>query len=367
MRKKATVALMAILLGVSLVAAAGRPANRPSKWGFLYAVPQPECPSQGDPCQFETRLLVIDGENMRVALTTPHLYIPRSTGFWEVGIIVPKSVSKPKPDQQKEESDEGTQQPDADNLLDWQLWAAPIAQKPALPEHSAKEEASPPEETEQGDELRRVSLSWVGTDYVSVTEQRGEYTSSPTILSIDGVVRSADLPWTPTVPDVVLKKDLDSCVDEKSDFNTSSFLETADQSWSIVRGRMRWEFAWSFSHSGRALRGYEAACTTSLSPPKELVGNGALSVGWNQVLLKVPDARTAFSSPDGSLVLVFTSTQVLALRREGDSLGEPFARVFVPQGQIVSGQWAVGKYVDAWTDQLSHAKSWIGDNFFGKH
>ena len=45
-----------------------------------------------------------------------------------------------------------------------------------------------------------------------------------------------------------------------------------------------------------------------------------------------------------------------------NALGQPFARVFLPQGaspsEIISGQWAVGRYVDAWFEQLSHAKSW---------
>ncbi len=121
---------------------------------------------------------------------------------------------------------------------------------------------------------------------------------------------------------------------------------------------MRWEFEWTFSHSGRAARGYEASCSTSLHPPKELVGNDALGLGWNKVLSKVPDAQTAFASPDQSLILVFTKTQVLALRREANGLGAPFARVFLPVRDVLSAQWAIGKYADQWAEQLSQAESW---------
>jgi hypothetical protein len=76
------------------------------------------------------------------------------------------------------------------------------------------------------------------------------------------------------------------------------------------------------------------------------------------VLARVPDARTAFASPDRSLVLVFTNTQILALRHEGSTLGVPFARVFLATSEVVSGQRPIGKYADAWAEQLSYAKSW---------
>jgi hypothetical protein len=302
--------------------------------------------------------VVIERDKMRVAMDSPHLYFPRKNGFWEIGITLPKMVSSQRPKAGEQANDEETQQAEASNEPVLQLWAAPLGIKPTLPELSTTPEESNAQE-EAEDQLRRLSISWVGTDYLSVTAHRGEYTTSPVILSIDGISRTPpEIIWTPKALDTVLRKDLESCVDEKSDFNTRGFLEDADQAWSIARGRMRWEFEWSFSHSGRALRGYGAACPTSLRPPRELVGGDALGVGWNQVLARVPDARTAFASPDHSLVLVFTDSQILALRHEGSTLGEPFARVFLAAREVVSGQWAVGKYADAWTEQLSHAKSW---------
>lgn len=83
-----------------------------------------------------------------------------------------------------------------------------------------------------------------------------------------------------------------------------------------------------------------------------------MGVGWNQVLSQVPDALTAFSSPDHSIVLVLASGQVLALKHEGNTLGASFVRVFLPSSEVVSAQWVVGKYSDARAEQLSHAKSW---------
>jgi len=357
MRKSVLLALALIARSMALAAAATPPDQTTSKFGFLFAVVRPDCASENS-CrsQFQTRLVVIEGSKMSVAVNSPHLYFPRKSGFWEIGITLPKMASSAQPQANEQANDEEAQQVEPSKEPALQLWAAPAGVKPTFSEPSAKPEATPQEDD---DELRSLSLSWVGTDYLSVTEQIGEYTSSPLILPIDAVARNdAENPWRPKAPDAVLRKDLENCVDEKSDFNNREFLEDADQAWSIARGRMAWEFEWTFSHSGRALRGYQAACATSLRPPRALVGSDALEVGWNQVLARVPDARTAFASPDQSLVLVFTNGQILALKREGTTLGAPFARVFVTSSEIISGQWAVGKDADAWAEQLAHSKSW---------
>jgi hypothetical protein len=357
MRPLPTVALF--LVSVILAPIADAADRVPSKLGFLFATRDAQC-GLGSLCstEFNTTLLVIDGEKMRVAVTSPHFYVPRKSGFWELGVSLPGTLAgmKPQPEPQNAE----------DTEFVWQLWAAPLGTKPALPppptqDASTSEQTTREEEpSDDSDELKELRVTWAGTDYLSVDEQIGEYRTLHLILRLDDVAHNQDdSPWTPKRSDADVRKDIENCVDEKSDFNTHEFLDDAAQAWSISRGRMRWEFQWTFSHDGRALRGYEAACSPSVRPPRELVGSDELGVGWNQVLAKVPDAQSAFAAPDRSLVLVFTGTQILALRREGEGLGSPFARVFLPTTEVLAGQWAVGRFSDEWESQLSQAKSWI--------
>jgi hypothetical protein len=357
-KKSALFAFGLIAITGSLVTVA-MPGAHSSKLGFFFAIRNPvktECSEDICLGHFETRLLMIDGDRMRVVVQTPHLYTPRNTGFWEVGALTPKSLSNPQSGARSEGGEKDMQQGSASAGFDWQLWAAPIGKKPTLPASSAEQNASA---EERGSEIRRIELYWIGTDYLSFVELIGEYTETHAIMSIDEIARNASgEPWKPAVPEAVYKKDFEDCVDERSDFNTRTFLEGAEQGWSISRGKLGWEFNWAFGYSSGAARGYSTGCATSLRPPKELVGSDALGVGWNQVLSKVPDALTAFVSPDHSIVLVLTSGQVLALKREGNTLGAPFARVFLPCSEVLAAQWAVGKYADAWAEQLSHAKSW---------
>jgi hypothetical protein len=344
-------------------------ADPPQKLAFLFAMPQSACPDEYE-CgngqgAFETFLLVIDGGQMKVAVRTPHLYFPRKSGFWEVGILPPKISEGQK--------NGGTDSPAWD---DWKLWASPMGQKPALapaPEKTEKVETSEEgKETEQRGGVRYFTLSWVGSDSLSFTDYfesyAGDlsYVTAPMILSIDDVATLAysqfsSIPaWTPPTSPEQYQRDLARCVseDEEKPGYSRAALETATQGWRIIRGRMRWDFEWSLNHGTGAARGYNAICATSLRPPRSLIGADSLKIAWNQILPRIPDAQTAFSSPDGSVLLVFTKSQILAFRPAEGALSKPFATLNNDPYPILMAQWAIGKYADNWAQILSQAKSW---------
>jgi hypothetical protein len=90
--KKLAFAILFLLVSFS----SSYPADPPTKLALLFAVPQSSCPEDFE-CghgqgAFETFLLVIDGDQMKVAVRTPHLYVPRKSGFWEIGILPPKNL-----------------------------------------------------------------------------------------------------------------------------------------------------------------------------------------------------------------------------------------------------------------------------------
>jgi hypothetical protein len=344
-------------------------ADPPQKLAFLFAVPQSSCPDEYD-CSngqgaFETYLLVIDGDQMRLAVRTPHLYFPRKSGFWEVGIFPPKISDGQKSD--------GTNSLAWD---DWKLWAAPVGQKPALTPAPEKIEKAETIEngkgTEQGGGVRYFTISWVGTDYLAFTDYfesyAGDlsYVTAPMILPIDEVAKLAysqfsSIPaWTPPTSPEQYRRDVHRCVSagvEEPGYSVDA-LESASQGWRIIRGRMRWDFEWSLNHGTGAARGFNAICATSLRPSRALVGTDSLKLGWDRILPHVPDAQTAFSSPDGSILLVFTKRQILAFRPGEGALSRPFATLDNDPHPILMTQWAVGKYADNWAQILAHAKSW---------
>lgn len=257
----------------------GYAADPPPKLAFLFAVPQSNCP-EGYDCgsgqgAFETFLLVIDGDQMKIALRTPHLYVPRKSGFWEIGILPPKIL--------------GARDKDGGNSptwWDWRLWAAPAGQKPVLASPAEEEKSEDAENSEFGGGIRYFSLSWVGNDYLAFTdyfETSGAslvYVTAPMILPIDdlgntGYLESGSVKaWTPPITPEQRERDLARCVSEDQEDATYSrdSLESATQGWLISRGRMRWVFEWSFKTDPG-----QPAVTTP--PARLLFGLRALSSG----------------------------------------------------------------------------------------
>jgi hypothetical protein len=354
--KRLSLALLLCALPFSVA----RSADPPRKFAFLFAVPQTTCPDGYDCGQgqaaFESYLLLIDGDRMQIAVSTPHLLIPRKSGFWELALVPPKKLP------------EGDTPPAGSlDAYEWKLWAAPAGQKPVLPTITKTDQ-----DPETG--LHQFAVSWVGSDYLSITDyfefvdslSNTESQTSILILPIDDLAKSgypysAGLKsWSPDLPADTSARDLAKCVSENDPEGGHSreFLESAQQGWTIKRGRMRWEFEWRFTQGSGVDRGNDTTCDTSLRPPRTLVGSDHLNLNWNQILPHVPDAQTAFSSPDGVLLLVFTKTRILAFHPQDGALGKPVASVLFSSPNMVMAQWAVGKYADSWVDQLSHLALW---------
>lgn len=373
-------ASLLLLAAANTFAQAQAPPQTPKKVAFLFAVGSPAHDSEG-PSEFRTMLLVIEGDRMRLAVSVPGLVVPRKDGFWRVGILPPQPLSaaeaksllaKAAARGQRVEIEGGEESPETSLTeeglwYDWKLWASPLGKEPVLAPREPDEEG----ELLSGGGVRYLTISWVGSDYVSMTDNYAtqgpmlNYVTAPMILPLDAIAKDGyaefigGKTWIPAVPENILQRDLENCVDDSDpeSFTSREMLESAYQSWSIIRGRIRWIFQWGFNHGSGAARGYNATCPTSARPPAQLVGLDSLAVPWTEVLRRVPDAMTAFSAPDGSLVLVFTRQDVLAFRPIRRALGPATTKLTFGNETIVMGQWALGVYVDRWTAELKRAET----------
>jgi hypothetical protein len=118
-------------------------------------------------------------------------------------------------------------------------------------------------------------------------------------------------------------------------------------SYGIVRGRGKWPYA---SMVGR--RSYTSDCAVSVLPPKSLVAQSELLPGWKEIKNSYPDAEDAFSSPAHDLILIFYQNRLMVAPVQQGKIGKPLLRLEV-NGKPVMAEWALGKHVDAWTNQLT--------------
>lgn len=201
----------------------------------------------------------------------------------------------------------------------------------------------------QSDEVQRQEVKFLSPAYISIyteTEQSEGYSLLQTTERTGEsmlVFSDANL----SIPEDVKMKDVKACVDPQDE--NADYQEYAAQreTIGIVRARGQWRY-----DGGISLRAYQTNCAASLVPPKSIVAQNELFPIWKEIKDVYPDAEDAFSSPNHDMLLVFYQNRLMVAPVWHGKVGKPLLRLEV-EGKPVMVEWALGKYLDVWTKQLT--------------
>jgi len=299
--------------------------------------------------------------------------IPRKDGFWRVRLDV-KWTAQVKND----EALSGA------HVEYGRLWAVPLkkgmdavawAPEPtatAVPEKDNQDEgAMEVLQREADEEAPKIDLLFLSPDYLSCHDEHTVISSGGgtgasdtyTILKITdppgGKGQAAEQLFvnkvTAPIPSDTREKDLTACIDpgNTDDFKDEDFLRNAQEATvGIKREKQKWVYIWVLGYETSALRGYHTECAVSILPPKGIVGSDDLFPNWKQIKSAYPAAEDAFSSPSHDLLLIVAVGHLIVAPLHDNKIGDPLADITLT-GNPVMVQWAIGKYVDAWTKELT--------------
>lgn len=294
--------------------------------------------------------------------------IPRKDGFWRVRVQF-KELPPNQPSPGAAQDEQGTS-----NAPSW-LWAVPLEkgkdavaweERPAGKKVSGDSAAQAQEQTRQDSQAmeesppQRIELEFLSPDYMSLHTVTPEYSERYSILKIEGAPLDnrgmAALGVTeedPPISEAQRTKDLKACADPNDELSTADFLTGATEvGYGIVRARGTWSYTWLLGYDGGAARGYHTGCYVSVAPPKSMVGYNEVYPAWDAIKDAFPDAEDVFSSPSHDMILVLYENRLMAAPVERGKVGRAIARLEVI-GKPVMVQWALGKYVDVWTKELT--------------
>jgi len=298
------------------------------------------------------------------AMAADDYVIPRKDGFWRI-----RPDTKGEAVLQPGQADAPSQ---PNRVL---LWAVPLGAAVPAPASSppARAEAEPQKndeaaetdadtpqsESENAQPEQRLSVMFLGPEYMAYETQSGEYSDSYSLQKISDVTGKAEPPYglqvseaRIDVPDEVLKRDQEACAKSGAELADADFLASAAQTFGIYRWRHKWRYAWLFGYDSGAARGYHTLCPISELPPRSMVGADQLLPPWNVIKNAYPDAVDAFSSPARDIVLLVLPDRLIVAPIQDGKPGRSLLRL-QSSGRPVMVQWAVGRYVERWTEQLS--------------
>jgi TPR repeat len=150
------------------------------------------------------------------------------------------------------------------------------------------------------------------------------------------------------ISDDTRDNDLRSCV------RADDQLSDTDKEWAlgqettlgIRRSQQRWTYSWLIGGSAGL------PCPVSISPSESKVGKKELFPEWKKIKVAFPAAEDAFSSPSHDLLLIVAFGKLIAVPVLNGEIGKPLVQVNLVNGPVMV-QWAIGKYVDTWTKELT--------------
>ena len=299
---------------------------------------------------FRTLWIQVSGVDVSTRLMQ-HIIVPRKDGFWRLGTNTDLATGFA-------DASQGNYRQDF-------FWSAPLGQKPKLTAINARDIACMEESVSR-------ELTYVGPDYFGYSEfweatcahyDEGHYYGVRQLnvdpqpeQGVDGTrLRAVDFSTLLGPASLAHFNRLSTkAVDWQGDCSEPGFRgDPAD--WTLLRKEGYWRAVAKFNGSGGGICGREDVDEVlHVSLPHSLVTSArALPVPWKTIKAAFSDATDAVVSPNGRLVVVFTSSQAIVTRLQGKILRRISSPIPLGDGDPVMLEWAEGANAVRWDKVFS--------------
>lgn len=270
---------------------------------------------------------------MNPVLEIKDLFVPRNSGFWKIGI------------------NSGV---DSDIMF-----AYPIENKTG--ELTVK--INRDETKKERKMIHFVSDDYVAIEYMNKNESDSN-SNSPRykILPIDNM----------DIDQGVLLSDLDKENGRKAFVNSAeSFilsqghkklddlpLTINEENYTMARRNGYWILKGRLFYRDKGEAKYEDF-NINILPTDELINYNRLSLSWNYIKSRIPQAEDAYVSPNDDIAIVITESNIFVYGIEDELLSsKPLKTIERKAGEeVVMAEWATANYVGLWTNKLKNELS----------
>ncbi len=343
--------------------------------------------------RYQTLWIIRDASSAHIVASLPDIIVPRKTGFWRVGVEHACQVNPPAGDDRKDFSSVTTED---------YGYAVPVEQTPTVETQFAAcdlltakrlfddsydqagsveaEQARDPKAL-PGCGYRNLWFESVLPDFLSVAMFQGDSElcdpRGGNIFKEFWVQNPDDAipqmgPGGQQIPFDFLfgdaghrawihavsggKPEGDSCI---ADNPTEDISQTG---WYLKHVKGAWRTL-AFVQVGRVCVAYG---DPKVTVPRTLTHTASLSVPWSDLEKQLPGIWDAYLSPDGSVLLAVQGKQAPVTNEyqaetltlfdfSSKKIGEKLLEI--PGSKVVMGEWATGRYVQAWNETLTLLQS----------
>lgn len=283
------------------------------------------------------RTLFIRSENKEIIsiYEMKDILLPRKTGFWKVNV-------------EREQKDDKIN----DNIL-------------AYPLNKTLEKGTEVKDKEDENKESTIkNILYIGNDYISLENihyrNKGERVLE--FYPVDNIGKFKPLMISDVIGEIGKEAFIEGVNKEiladKEEYKNSSIdLRPNEESFGLFRRNGHWVFNGRINYVDNGISIYENFNIKAI-PPKEVVYYDELSIPWNRIKSKVPEALDAFTSPNEDIGIVITHNDIFIYTIEdGEFSNKPVKSIRLNSTEkIIMAEWAVGRYPKLWEEEfLKHA------------
>lgn len=291
-----------------------------------------ESESEGELKKYKYRTIWICSRNKVIdkIYDTEDLFVPRKTGFWNVG----------------------TDEIKFKDSIKEIVYAYPIKKDSYL-----LQETDVSIRESEGNIIE--SINYIGNDYVSIESiELGEKNKNTLkVFPVDNIRIGSPI----KISDIVGESGKNAFYEGASRYfstdhkfkNNYIDIKPDEESFGLVRRNGHWVIKGRINLSEENNASYGEFNVKTI-PPKELVNYDELAVSWNAVKLRVPQAVDVFTSPNEDIAVVIAHNNIIIYTIENGELSNaPIRKInLYPGEQVVMNEWATGKYIYTWEEEF---------------
>ena len=215
--------------------------------------------------------------------------------------------------------------------------------------------------------ILKEEINYISNDYVSLEIQNNErFSQSPVyrFIPIDNTTTNESI----VIDDFFGEKDKESFEEsyEKAYYSITNEDKTKlakninYSNFTMVREEGKWVLKGRISPIVSGILPIDF--NLDFKPNKNICSYNILTVPWRALKSEVPFLVDAFTSPDGSLVVIMTKEELLIYTAKGGKLSDEPCKKIKLEGDesVVMTEWCENDYVYKWTTAFNKGSSIIG-------
>ncbi|MFD3158584.1 hypothetical protein ACFIJ5_17295 [Haloimpatiens sp. FM7330] len=295
---------------------------------------------------YRTIWLSVKNKKIDSLKKSPNLFVPRKSGFWEVGLT-------------REHKNSFTQDVLFANPIE--IEAENKSGKELLKDINNDNNKPIPFEENIYRNILFIGNDYVATEYSSGKNIKSNILNKLQVLPVDNIQNNIGIKISDIAGEnakTVLINSANSYLSSQKEDKIEQ-LETIpkEESFTLIRKNGHWIMRGRLNSIDPENIYNFADFNINLFPPKKMLNYDELYVSWNQVKSKVPNALDIYTSPnkDISLVVCKNTIYVYALNN-GLLSSNPIKTISLKENEsIIMAEWATGNYVEKWEEAFKNS------------